>query len=108
MLVVKSVLLATLTLGVISVEGLLQLGLGGATLLILYMLLKPLINSLVESQKAFVANQERFALALKEIVLTVSELRKELIAHFEADKRNDEAIMRAQQANRCHFREKRE
>ena len=67
-------------------EPLIQLGIGGGALAVLYFLMKPLISALIKSQ-------EKFASTLQEISATVAELRKDMQRHFDQDKEADRQIL---------------
>lgn len=72
--------------GTSIVEPLIQLGIGGGALAVMYFLMKPLIASLIQSQ-------EKFAATLQEITRTVADLRRDMQEHFQQDKEADRQIL---------------
>jgi hypothetical protein len=77
----------------VNIESLIQLGLGGAALGILFLLFRPLVAAMVRSQDSFVAGQKEFASALREIALSVHGMRTAQEQHFEEDRRRGDRIL---------------
>lgn len=77
----------------VNIESLIQLGLGGAALGILFLLFRPLVAAMVRSQDSFVAGQKEFASALREIALSVHGMRTAQEQHFDEDRRRSDRII---------------
>lgn len=68
-------------------------GVGGVALIVLYLLLKPLIGAIIESQREFVKQQAAFATTLSTIGTTMSAIREDIRASIDRDRQTDSEIL---------------
>jgi hypothetical protein len=77
-----------------ALESVIQLGIGGAALLVIYKLLTPVVAALVRAMDAVVTTQRDIAQAMVGVAGVIAELRGDLHKHFQEDRETGAEILR--------------